>query len=583
MSTRILVPALLVPALLLAVVALGLALRDQTPAPVAEAPPPPSGITVTSERGEAAPAGESAARAEEVHWGLRYSHQAAIDGHGVLPTTVEGEWRVTALGADRQRVEFVPTHIDGAEDLPTLNEARVVFELGLTDGRLDTIGFPRGTSDRAADVLTALATTFSYTAGPAGADRWTVEEEDRIGWYAARYRRDGHGVTGHSVTRTRGPWRALRSTRLGSPDRLTPSGGATYVFDDAGLAEITVESRIELVLHPDLPTATVDVHGSLTRLDRRPVAPSEPKLAQAEIRAERQGDPALARRRADSALLEDTTPEALLASVFDPALVGTGEAARNGRIDRYKKVRALLRLRPEAVADVAATLQQAAHEAPDTVGTLAGAMAQAGEPAAVDALTGLLAGPLPQNARTSIVRALGGADPVTPAAADALGEMLETGEQPAAAPLAAGSAAARLEDQGEDQRAGDLIDQLLAQYRGATDRETRRALMTALGNTGSLRVLPTLMQAFGDPDPVIRGTALYSMRGIPDPSVDALIERALLGPFAFVAVQCAGHRDPATWLPRLEIAARRLSGPAQQHAQRTVAIWQRAHAMAANN
>lgn len=571
-------PRFIVPALLL----LGLALLDPLPAPnTDEQNAAPPTITTTSARGAPAVTDtdtNAPDRAEEVRWALRYRHQAAIDDHAVQPTTARGEWRVVALGPDRRRVQFVPQHIDGAEDLPTLAEARVTFELGLEDGRLDTIGFPRGTSDRAADLLTALATTFSYTAPPtADAMRWTVEEEDRVGWYPARYRRDGD-----TVTRARGPWRALRNAQLGSPDRLTPHGGATYVFDDAGLADITVDTRIELVLHPELPTATVDVEGTLTRLDRRPVPATEPKLALAEIRAERQADPALARRRAASALLEDTTPEALLGSVFDPALVGKGEAARKGRVDRYKKVRALLRLHPEAAGDVAATLQQAAHDAPETVSTLAGAMAQSGEPAVVDTLTGLLATPLPEGARANIVRALGSADPVTPAAADALTETLEAGELPDAAPLAVGGAAQRLDKQGDDARAGDLIDTLLARYRAAGDHGTRNTLLTALGNTASGRVLPTLLEAFGDPDPTLRATALYSMRTIADPRVDVLLEAELTGPFSLVAVRAAGARDPAAWQPRLEVAVPRLSGAAQQHAARTVAIWQRASAMAAS-
>lgn len=563
-------PALALTTLAVLAAALGLALEQPDRAPAPSASPAPQPATSAAPRSIPGLDPLPSTGPEQVRWRMTYQHQVSMAKETLDPTVVTGEWRVLPIGPDRQRVEFVPDQIDGLEDLPTLAEAHRAFDLGLDAGRLDTIGFAPGTARTAASLLTTLACAFAYT--PGDGDAWQVEEEDRLGWFTARYTR-----VGARVTRRRDGYSRLRNAALGRADTLAPEGDTVYVFDAGGLARIEVDRRLTWSMNADLPPVQVAMRGVLERIDARPAPRPTVHFALADIRSEDPADAGDARQGADAALLEGETRAALLARMGDPALLGHSPDARRARVRSFAQLSALVRQQPDAIADVADALRAGPL---DTASTLAGALAEADDPRAVDALAELLGEPLPVGHRAAVARALGGARPVTPAAKAALSDAVAEPELKRAATLAAGTAARGLEEAGDLDGAGDLIDQLIAAWQRATDLPDRLNLLAALGNTASPRVLPVLRGAYADPLVQVRGGALYAMRLQADPGVDALLARELAGGLQMVAARSIGHRDPGLWLPRLEVAVDQVSPLVRPVVEKTIRVWRTQAAMA---
>jgi len=86
--------------------------------------------------------------------------------------------------------------------------------------------------------------------------------------------------------------------------------------------------------------------------------------------------------------------------------------------------------------------------------------------------------------------------------------------------LSLGSAVNRLQKHADGKR---LTDSLISRYVDANDRADRMLVLSALGNTGSNRILSVLEAALGDDEWRIRAFAVSALRLVPDGRADELI------------------------------------------------------------
>jgi HEAT repeat protein len=84
----------------------------------------------------------------------------------------------------------------------------------------------------------------------------------------------------------------------------------------------------------------------------------------------------------------------------------------------------------------------------------------------------------------------------------------------------------------------------------------RRRYLEALGNSGAPRALPALRAAMSGDDRQLASAAAFSLRFVPGPDADALLEQSIGRPeVALAAIRATAYRDPARWRPLL-LAAR---------------------------
>jgi HEAT repeat protein len=99
----------------------------------------------------------------------------------------------------------------------------------------------------------------------------------------------------------------------------------------------------------------------------------------------------------------------------------------------------------------------------------------------------------------------------------------------------------------------------LSRYAAAKDTATRTELLSALGNSASAAVLPTIEAALRDDAPEVRGAAARAMRLADDAAVDALLADAIAQDrdprVRAAAIFAAGFRPVAPYVDALLHAA----------------------------
>ncbi len=260
--------------------------------------------------------------------------------------------------------------------------------------------------------------------------------------------------------------------------------------------------------------------------------------------------------RRDEGLLEGKDPIVWVAASSKPAFRLDSAEARKARISHFKRLTAIARSHPELLEDLA---QQALQNAGNvrTFGMLAGALTNAGTSDAVNAAAALMEAELPEPAQSRLIASLGGAKPMTEKALAVISGAMDAADPLPGAELAAGNAARTLEEQGEEDPAGTLVDQLIRRYKEAQLLTERVMLLSALGNTASGEILPLIEVALTDVDGRIQAAATSALRFVPGPGADRLLERQLAHPNIGLrahAVRAAGSRSPSHWRPRLEAA-----------------------------
>jgi hypothetical protein len=523
------------------------------PLPKGPAPAARKATAIEAKQAERA-ASPSTRRAARARYRISSTQRAVLDGRELARAVVEGTWTTTERAGGRTEARFAATRIEvSGGEAPSPADLAEPIELSAKDGVLDGIAFADGTPRAARAVLTGLATTFPSTAR--AGDAWTVEEEDLWGRYTAEYERRGD-----RVIRKRSRYTALREASglsAAHAAAFAPAETSEIVFDERGLVSATVrvgasmaagkgKSRMELSLVATLVREDVD-EVPLVAGSGRAIAPISDHADRASLARAR--DAALTGGKKAPELLAEATRVAHL----DRAQPDTAKE----RASALRKLSAAVQLDPAAAGTIADAVRRDPRDGA-TVSLLLGALSSADAPEATNVLTSLLDdGALPPEAQNLVLSHLALAKAPTSESAAALAKAL-AGPNGDAAALALGAEARGL----DDEDAGDAIDQLLARYAQAATPEEKKADLLALANTGSRRVLPTLLAAVQGSDFELARTATFGLRLIPGDDVDTLLDTLIQGgsPEILEAIQATAYRSPALWKPRLDAARVQFAG-----------------------
>jgi len=191
-------------------------------------------------------------------------------------------------------------------------------------------------------------------------------------------------------------------------------------------------------------------------------------------------------------------------------------------------------------------------------GSLADALAAAGTPACQGALYHLLKGSLDSKFREVAVGALAALEKPTPEIEDVLKQQTAASEKNVSSTalltlgIMASKVSARTPNRAED--IGAFLDKA---GRQAQSMESRLLHLEAIGNAGLSRALPQIEESLGDPDPLVRGTALHALRFIPEARADEILLKRLSSDPASVRAQSVSalrHRSPEIATQSLAIA-----------------------------
>jgi hypothetical protein len=474
---------------------------------------------------------------------LAFDEEVAVPGKPSVKLRAAGAWFATQRPDGRTEVRFSPAELAGSpSELPRAADLEASAQLVREGGVLKAIGFPDEMPAKARKFLTGLATTFQLTDG--SGDGWTVAEEDLTGRYDAVYARSGD-----ELRRSRPRYSALRGPAGPSEDAAgaTPAEQTRFVVDVDGIVTASVELDVTFALGKGMDPAKLQVRAHLEREAIEQVD-DEGIAAFAAGPISGFADFETARRNADESFVAGASLDDLLAEV-KRSLGMSGSAGGNARAQVLARLGALVRLRPEAAAEIAEQLRRQPGDIAE-LGLLAGALGSARIAAGTNALAGLLGGELPDDARSVVAAALSLSSPATPASLRALTEGLDRPHGDAAA-LGLGAHGRWARD--KDPAAADAaVDVLLDRHASAHSDAERRLYLEALGNAGAPRALPVLRAAIDGGDRRLGRAAVFSLRFVPGADADALIERSLTQPaLAFAAVRAAGYRDPARWRPLL--------------------------------
>lgn len=503
--------------------------RSEAPTTRATAETPPA--EAPSARAAITPTRVAAHEVMRSTYDLRYDRLVTL-GNGQAALELSGTWTVVPLGPDRVQVRLDVEGHDAAEPAPP--GLALAFQLGFSDGRLTGIGHLPDVSPAARNLLAEVATALAPTAGEG--PEWTAEETDLNGQYIAHYRRIADGSE-----RVRAEYPAVSG--------ITASGQTRFRFDDAGLLAARVDETTERTFDGvDMP-ASASVQARLQRRQVEavarprvrllPLGPIAPTVDPAGLRAadrNRIGD-------ADLSTVQGWL-DRLAAGAEDDYRLRHGVLA---------KLRTFARLEPGALGGYVEMLRQAP---PKQARMMAAALGDAATPQATAALTGMLADEaLRPEVRQAAHFALNTTQAPSPESARALLAEIDDPEHGKTALLAAANQARTLE--GADATVtDDIVLTLIARYAEAPDIATRSTLLAALGNTGDVRILPTLAEALGHGDVTLAKQATLALRHVPSAQADGMLEAVLLQhrfeAVRIEAVRAIAIRDRGLWRPRLE-------------------------------
>jgi HEAT repeat protein len=230
-----------------------------------------------------------------------------------------------------------------------------------------------------------------------------------------------------------------------------------------------------------------------------------------------QPDPVQARARLDQQLLEGYSTEALLGMV------------RSKRDDDHAlpgRLAALFRQRPDAINEAVGLLGQ-----PGSAGLVIDALGSAGTSAAVQTL-GRVAheAKYPADLR---VRALSALMRVQQPSVEAMRiprDLLDNPEQAVGRTAAMAMGALARAGRTSQPAEADAIDRfMIDRYGKAAEANGRIELLSAMGNSAGLALLPTVEAALHDSAPKVRAAAARALRLVDDPAAARLLADTMVG------------------------------------------------------
>jgi hypothetical protein len=400
-------------------------------------------------------------------------------------------------------------------------------------GNIESIALDRETKGVGFNILRTLVSALCFVR-PDGPNpdwrEWTTEESDQNGIFKARYQQIEPGIFrktkleySHVETESR--------LRLGQNARVTIVATATLRRDrDGVLQSVDGDEHLAVPLGDGSFQSYSRIRVRLKGRDTADVAPlAATTLVETPLFVDR---PGIDRVQTD----EVARKRALLAGASLPQLMAELERTtptlqnRDARWKIVERMSALFDLEPERLTEMGTKLRS--KLAPDDADMMLGAVSGSKAPEAQSTLAAL-AGDSSADPRLRNAAAihLGMQERPTDQTFSNLRKLADEGgddQTRKSATLALGSAARQAREGGQpsgtSQQAVDYLNNALG---GASDPESRRLALEALGNAADPSSLPAIEQALHDKDPMIRRTAVLSLRLYPGADVDALIAGAL--------------------------------------------------------
>ncbi|APR76606.1 Hypothetical protein A7982_01953 [Minicystis rosea] len=519
------------------------------------------------------------ARMLERRYALDYRHTLSVDGQAQIPLRVRGTWTTaTSLDRDDDRIGVVLSDAELSGMVGTLSgrDLQEPFEIAKGEqGSLSRLGFSPETPIAVRGHLGTLASALWYSPGEGA--RWTVEEQDRTGRYWAVYARRG----ANEVVRTRARFTAVRGPTGLDPAEakaFSATGETRFLFDAEGLCEVVVDERITMRMGDGLPTLVAHVEATLRRIESREVAHRRgDPLPLEELRAHGQADDS-SKHDVDRERLGGASTKEVLDKLGAVAgLPQQSKAESRWRTDAFLTTRALLRVKPEATAEVEKAFRDHAAGDPRVVSLLAGALGEAGTPQANAALIDLLSSDLPTMARHNVAGAMAMSEAPTAASVEALKDAMSDPEIGHTSALALGAQARTLAT-GDRELSGSAVAELIQRYEAATTRDERLVYLNALANSGAPEALPIMRAALASGDSRLAQSAAYGLRFIPGSEADELLAGLLRGDASQAlkvqAIEAIGFRDPKVWKTRLvEARAQQASNLVREAIDSVLSHW----------
>ena len=399
-------------------------------------------------------------------------------------------------------------------------------------------------------ILALLAKTqFVLPADPrAGSRVWTTEEEDPNGRYQGRYEAgasfEGKGV--RALSKGLVPFRKTKERYFPAepvgkqllprlPAVVRPSGETEMLFDaKGGFLEAAAGSETERVTVSGREVARVESRMSLRRTGRGAVTSSE-HLARLEAFRWRRtvGDfipltMAVPEEESEQAIQRTALGQATLESLR--AELATAEAAgRRPNTDLYLKFKALVYLHPEFSADLGEQLA----EAPATSVTrdiVGGALSVVGHPEAQAALAKAIRSHGNEPGYVlGLIEALAQARFPTESSERTLRDIASGPPEEivhAAALFGLGTMSRNLKET-EPVRAERIVGGLLASIGPPMTERGTDTLLKALGNSGSGKALPVLMEFVKNRSGRLRASAAAGLRFVDSGQADSVLATVL--------------------------------------------------------
>ncbi len=471
-------------------------------------------------------------RVVEQSYRLTYDRVVSM-GPGQSHMALAGTWTVVPLGPDRLHVSLDLD--DYSADTPAPLGLESPFQLGLSDGRLSGIGHLDDVTPAARNLLAELVTALHVTRGEGR--EWTADEVDLNGAYLARYVTTGAG----RGERIRGDYAAAG---------ITAEGMTRFRLDATGVVEVRVAESTARAFDRLELSASAAVDAALVRESARAV--KAPRVHRLPLRAIAPVVDPAGLRAADRNRIGDADMQTVRAwlDALDTDLTGTDRQRLRDGV--HARLRTFARLHPEALGEYRDTLRRAPV---DRARLMTAALGGANTLQATAALTDMLGESLPAEVRQAAHFALNVTETPSRDSVRALMAGIDDPEHGDTALLAAANQARKL-DESEPELTGDVVELLVQRYHEAADPATRRLVVAALGNTGDVRIVPTLQHALGLGDVSVARAAAFALRHVPSAEADGLLDTLLVQhPSEMVrieAVSAIGARDARHWAPRLE-------------------------------
>jgi len=559
-------------------------------------------------------------RAIEVGWkeGARYVYTAQLASHvgmgGQSPFDLEltAGLELAPLRVSGARAELAVTLADprlsiGGRPVPAGDPLAAAFAqpflFTLDGGKVVEQRFPPGLPPAAAGMFRTLAAAFQLAAPAADAkDSWTAREYDATGGYDAAY---AWGSEPGAVSKRKlkyaevlvaGPVDAATRARVAA--QVAASSGEMRVRDGA-LAAIRLADTITSQVLTKAPLAVeTKLAIDLKEITApRPGAPGRDALiaGTTALRAAQAYGDGASKGMFDRARLDGRTFEQLAAALeaeTRPSGKGknkgkptagekpTAGADREGQLREhvatFSALVALLRLEPEAVKKAAAKARAGSTAA----APIMDALASAGSEPAQEALADLvLDTKLDADARIAAANSLIRVPKPAPQMIDTLQQLIADPLLREHAVFGLGTAARRLREAGEAERARAISERLVALLRAAKQSDDQIRCLRGIANSAYAPALPVVKPFIAAPDASVRLAAIEATRLMDDPAVDAFIT----GPMAKdvdagvrrAAVQVAARRPASAPLAAAltEVALHEADSSTRQQAVELLGRW----------